>query len=191
MKINTVKTNLLTLLFIMSCAFTYAQTNHNLNLEFPADAKLSPRFQAAIANQKKQFDKLMGWNEEIKAYKPVFMLDMIDNSPEYNYLYIAEYWIGYNYQAMIPELIKRISNNSEIGLVETGDLVIPDRVVAGQMPYLGDANISEDDLFTVAGRANRLLTVITGENFGTVSMNTSPFELKKLQDKWIIWFNKL
>jgi hypothetical protein len=191
MKINTTKNNLFALLFIMSCAFNYAQTNHKLNLEFPADAKLSPRFQSAVDNQKKQFDKLMGWNAEVKAYKPVFMLDMIDNSPEYNYLYIAEYWIAYNYQAMIPELIKRITNNTEIGLVETGDLVIPDRVVAGQMPYLGDGNVSQDDLFTVAGRANRLLTVITGENFGTVSMNTSPFELKKLQDKWIIWFNKL
>lgn len=170
---------------------TYSQQNNKLSLKFPVAAKMSPQFKAAVEQQQKEFATLMGWNTEIKSYTPAFMLDKIDTSPEYNYLYIAEYWIGFNYQAMIPELIKRVTNDQEIGLVETGDLVIPDRVLSGQMQYYANGPVSEDDLFTVAGRANRLLTLITGENFGPVPMGASPMQLKALQGKWIDWFMKL
>lgn len=178
-------------LLILSCSVHAQGTNNRLQLKFPADAKMSPKFKSAIAKQKAAYEDLMGWNTEIKSYTPAYMLNMIDSSPEYNYLYIAEYWIAYNYEVMIPELIKRVSNNTEIGLVETGDLVIPDRVTSGQMPYLGDGNIAEDDLFVIAGRANRLLTIITGENFGTVPVNASPMQLKALQEKWVEWFKTL
>jgi len=192
MKIYLTRIKLIALVLLMSATASFAQgTNSRLQLKFPVNAKMSPKFKAAVEKQKAAYQKLMGWNAEIKTYTPAHMLGMIDNSPEYNYLYIAEYWIAFNYEAMIPELIKRVSNNTEIGLVETGDLVIPDRVVSGQMPYLGDSNVVEDDLFTVAGRANRLLTIITGENFGTVPVNASPIQLKALQDKWVEWFKTL
>lgn len=183
---------IITLFIVISATTSHAQgTNNKLQLKFPSNAKLSPQFIAAIEKQKAEFQNLMGWNAEIKTYTPAFMLDKIDNSPEYNYLYIAEYWIAFNYEAMIPELIKRVSNNSEVGLVESADLVIPERVISGQMRYMGDGNISEDDLFTIAGRANRLLTVITGENFGHVPVNASPMQLKALQEKWVEWFKTL
>lgn len=173
------------------CNLSAQGTNNKLNLKFPVNAKMSPQFKAAVERQQKQYEQLMGWNKEIKSFTPAYMLEKIDTSPDYNDLYIAEYWIAYNYQAMIPELIKRISNNTEIGLVESMDLVIPERVASGQMADYPNGQISEDDLFTVAGRANRLLKVITGEDFGDVSMKSSPFALKDLQNKWVEWFKTL
>jgi len=177
------------LLFIVS---SHAQgTNNRLQLKFPVNAKMSPQFKSAVEKQKVQFVNMMGWNTEIKANTTAFILDKIDNSPEYNYLYVAEYWIAYHYQEMIPELIKRVSNTTEVGLLESMDLVIPERVATGQMKSFGQGQVVEDDLFTVAGRANRLLKVITGEDFGNVQVNASPIQLKELQDKWVEWFRKL
>lgn len=192
MKPYSIVYKLLILFTIFSVSAIYAQgTNNKLNLKFPAKAKMSPRFKAAVERQQKQYEQLMGWNQEIKSFTPAYMLGKIDTSPDYNDLYIAEYWIAYNYEAMIPELIKRISNNTEIGLVESMDLVIPERVASGQMADYPNGQVSEDDLFTVAGRANRLLKVITGEDFGDVSMKSSSFALKDLQNKWVEWFKTL
>lgn len=192
MKSRLIKNSVIVLFMMFIAGASYAQgTNARLNLTFPANAKMSPKFKAAVEKQKKEFQKLMGWNTEIKSYTPAFMLDKIDNSPEYNHLYIAEYWIAFNYEVMIPELIKRVSNTTEVGLVESADLVIPERVMAGQMQFYENGPVSDDDIFTVAGRANRLLTLITGENFGTVSMNASPMQLKALQDRWVEWFKTL
>jgi hypothetical protein len=175
---------ILMVLFTIWVTTIYAQgTNNKLNLKFPANAAMSARFKAAVEKQKNEYNALMGWNTEIKTYTPVFMLDKIDTSPEYNYLYIAEYWIAFNYEAMIPELIKRISNNTEIGLVESMDLIIPERVAVGQMKNYPNGQISEDDLFTVAGRANRLLKIITGENFGNVSMKRVSFPVKEIAER--------
>lgn len=183
---------LIAVLIIASTTVINAQgTNSRLQLKFPANAKMSPQFKAAVENQRTQFEKLMGWNAEIKTHTPAFMLDKIDTSPEYNYLYVAEYWIAYHYEDMIPELIKRISNTTEVGLVESMDLIIPERVASGQMKDYGHGQIVQDDLFTIAGRSNRLLKVITGEDFGTVSVNASPIQLKALQDKWVKWFKTL
>jgi hypothetical protein len=69
--------------------------------------------------------------------------------------------------------------------------MIWDRILAGQMKTYGHGGVSRDDLFTVSGRANRLLTKITGEDFKHVSMYSTPEELKALQDKWIKWLTKI
>jgi hypothetical protein len=192
MKPHSFVYKLLIVFTVFSAGAINAQvTNNQLNLKFPVNAKMSPQFKAAVERQQKQYKQLMGWNKEIRNFTPAYMLEKIDTSPDYNDLYIAEYWIAYNYQAMIPELIKRVSNNTEIGLVESMDLVIPERVASGQMADYPNGQICEDDLFSVAGRANRLLKVITGEDFGDVSMKSSPFALKDLQNKWVEWFKTL
>jgi hypothetical protein len=119
------------------------------------------------------------------------MLDKIDNEKEYQYLFVAEYWIAFNYQEMIPELINRVTNKKEVGLINSADLIIDDRIKSGDLKFYGHGGVSFDDLFTVSGRANRLLTQITGEDFGHVSMYSTDKQLKELQDLWIAWLQKL
>jgi len=120
-----------------------------------------------------------------------FMLDKIDNDSNYHYIFLAEYWIAFHYQEIIPELIYRLTNKKEVGLVNSADLIIWERVQAKQMQFYGHGGISSDDLFTVAGRANRLLTEITGENFGHVSMYSTQEQLVTLQQAWIKWLKKM
>ncbi|KAF2080317.1 hypothetical protein [Flavobacterium sharifuzzamanii] len=181
--------NLLILIFISNISF--AQTNA-LNLKFPKDPKISQKFQNAIDEQKNQFNWLDESNKEkIKNYSMEFILDKINNNQEYGYLFDAEYWIAFNYEKIIPQLINRITNKKEVGLVSSADLIIFERIESGDLKSYGHGFIVNDDLFTIAGRANRLLTIITGENFGSVSMKSTPEDLNVLQKKWIDWLKNL
>ncbi|MFC4478005.1 hypothetical protein [Flavobacterium chungangensis] len=181
--------NLLILIFISNISF--AQTAV-LKLKFPKDPKISQKFQNAIDEQKNQFCWVYKNNkEEVQNYTTEFILDKIDNNREYGYLFEAEYWVGYNYEKIIPQLINRITNKKEVGLVNSADLMIFERIESGDLKAYGHGLIVNDDLFTIAGRANRLLTVVTGENFGSVSMKSTPKDLHILQEKWIVWLNEL
>lgn len=75
--------------------------------------------------------------------------------------------------------------------MNSADLIIWERIEAKQMKFYGHGGVSSDDLFTVAGRANRILTKITGENFGNVSMYSTPGQLATLQQRWIKWLKGL
>ena len=164
----------------------------SLNLKFPDNPKLSTNFQQAIENQTKEFNRLFSKDSAtIKKYSVEFILDNIDNSSNYHYLFIAEYWIAFHYSEIIPELIMRLRNKKEVGLTNSSDLIIWERIQVNQMKFYGSGGSSDDDLFTIAGRANRLLTIITGEKFGHVSMYSTNEELTTLQKKWIEWFNNL
>ena len=39
-----------------------------------------------------------------------FILNKIDNSKSYNYIYKAEYWSSVNYSVIVPKLIERLTN---------------------------------------------------------------------------------
>lgn len=161
-------------------------------LKFPENPKMFEKFQNAVEEHTKEFNRLFSKdNDEIKNYTVKFMLDKIDNEKEYKYIFAAEYWIAFNYKAMIPELIARITNKKEVGLVNSADLIIDERIQSGDLKFYGHGGVSFDDLFTVAGRANRLLTEITGEDFGHVSMYSTEKELLELQNSWIDWLKKL
>jgi len=127
----------------------------------------------------------------VKHYPTQFMIDKIDNDSDYNYLFQAEYWIAFHYKEIIPGLIYRVTNKQYVGLINTSDLIIWERIQSGQLKSFGHGGISNDDLFTVADRANRLLTIISGEDFGHVSMHSTREELINLQKKWIKWLGTL
>ncbi|HEY6505611.1 MAG TPA: hypothetical protein VIZ28_16665 [Chitinophagaceae bacterium] len=181
---------LLTLpIFILSAFSGQAQTD---SLKFPSNAKFPDKFQKAIKEQTKEYDRLFYRDSTTtKHYSGPFMLDKIDNDSNYHYIFLAEYWIAFHYQDIIPELINRVTNKKEFGLVNSADLIIWERVQAKQMQFYGHGRISNDDLFTIAGRANRLLTKITGETFGHVSMYSTQEQLVILQGKWINWLKGL
>jgi hypothetical protein len=102
----------------------------------------------------------------------------------------VESWVVFNYKTGIQELIKRITNNKEVGLVGSVNLIIDGRVESGDMP-LETGDVIFDDLFRVSGRANYLLKEITGEDFGSAGMYASEIELIKLQRKWIKWYSQI
>jgi hypothetical protein len=184
-------TRLFLTLLIISFSLSNGQAQTD-SLIFPSDAKLPDQFQKAIEEQTKEYDRLLYRdNPTVKNYSVQFMLDKIDNDSSYSYVFMAEYWIAFHYKEIIPELIKRVANKKEVGLVNSADLIISERIQSGQMQSYGHGAISYDDLFTVAGRANRLLTQITGEDFGHVSMYSTQKQLMMLQKKWITWLQNL
>nr|WP_288837626.1 hypothetical protein [uncultured Flavobacterium sp.] len=161
-------------------------------LKFPSSVKHSDKFQKAIERQEKEYNRLFyADSATTKHYSVHFMLERIDNDSDYYYIFIAEYWIAFHYKEIIPELIMRLTNKKEIGLVNYADLIIRERIQAKQMQSYGHGAVSDDDLFTIAGRANRLLTKITGEDFGHVSMYSTQEQLATLQQKWINWLKEI
>ena len=161
------------------------------DLRFPDRVILPDNFKKAIADQLAEFERLFHNDSTYRNYSTVFMLGKIDNDSNYNYLFLAEYWIAFHYNEIIPELIKRLTIKKEIGLINSADLIIWERIKNKQMEFYGHGGNCADDLFTIAGRANRLLTVITGEDFGNVSMYSTKEQLVELQRSWIKWLKTL
>ena len=163
------------------------------SLKFPNNPKLPAKFQNAIKEQAKEYDRLFYRDSAItKNYSSKFILDKIANDSNYlPHLFLAEYWIAFHYKEIIPDLINLVTNKKEVGLTNSADLIIWERIQNKQMEFYGHGGISYDDLFTVAGRANRLLTQITGEDFGRVSMYSTQEQLQSLQKKWIKWIKNL
>jgi hypothetical protein len=158
-------------------------------LVFSADT-LPPAMQHAIKEQAKLY-KLFADRAEAPVYTEAFMLGKIDTSSDYNYVATAEYWLVMHYEKMIPELIRRLTDKREVGLANTADLIIMERIQSGDLEFYGHGGVAYDDLFTVAGRANHLLKTITGEDFGSVSMYSTAEDLKKLQNRWVWWLMEL
>lgn len=173
-------------------ADNYAKNNlFNLN-KLQTPSSFPPKNLQRIQKAQKEFNEFFKErSKEIIKITPKFMLNKLDHSKEYHYLFVAEYWMAYHYQEMLIPLIKRITNKKEIGLKNTADLLIDERIQSGDLKFYGHGRGVQDDLFTIAGRVNYLLKKITGENFGRVSMYSTPKDLKKLQNRWTYWLLKI
>jgi hypothetical protein len=85
---------------------------------------------------------------------------------------------------LLAGLVAQLTNQSKSVLQGTGRLIIWERITSGEMLFEGKGYQVDDDLFTVAGRANWMLRNLTKKNFGYVRLRTSGDELTKLQQKW-------
>lgn len=83
------------------------------------------------------------------------------------------------------ELAKQITNTKETKLKGTSRLIIWERIVTGDILFEGKGLVMDNDLFTVAGRANQILQNLTGKDFGPVTINMTNGELEKLKIKWL------
>lgn len=179
------------LIFFLLLHLTMRGHSQSSDLKFPDRVILPDNFKEAIADRVSEFERLFHNDSTCKNYSTAFILDKIDTDSNYGYLFIAEYWIAFHYSEIIPELIKRLTIKKEIGLVNSADLIIIERVRNKQMQLYGHGGVCTNDLFTIAGRANQLLAVVTGENFGNVSMYSTKEQLEKLQRSWIKWLKAL
>jgi len=173
---------------VLSCK---SQSNVD-NLVFPKNIILPKEFSNQIKELREEFYRVFQKDTtKLKSYSKRIIFSNLDTKKDYLHTLEAEYWIAFNYQVGIPELIKRITNDKEIGLKNYMDLIIMERVENGDMTIDGHGKIILDDLFKISGRANYLLKDITGQNFGDVKMKSTEEELRELQKKWIEWLKDL
>ena len=85
----------------------------------------------------------------------------------------------------LKALANQLVNQTETKLKGTSRLIIWDRIITGDIIFEGKGVVFDNDIFTVAGRANQILQNLTDKNFGFVTINTSKKELKKLKNKWL------
>jgi hypothetical protein len=81
-------------------------------------------------------------------------------------------------------LVRQLTDKTTVKLQSTSRLIIWERIISGDILFEGKGMQIDDDLFSVAGRANFLLRNITGNNFGFVSIRSTAEELTTLQTKW-------
>src|SRR5690606_13355103 len=74
-------------------------------------------------------------------------------------------------------LTSQLNNQNVTKLQGTSRLIIWDRITSGDIIFEGKGLVIENDLFTVAGRANQILQNLTGKNFGYVLINSTKDDL--------------
>lgn len=175
-------------------ADNYGKT-HRLNLKalaFPVSAELPAMMVERLEEQSGDFKRLLvKKGAAAPTFTPEFMLDKIDNDPDYHFQFVAELCTGTHYNIMVPELVKRITDKKYVGLTNSADLIIWERIKSGDLKFYGHGGAVNNDLFTVAGRANHLLQRTTGMDFGTVSMHSTAADLQVLQNRWAYWLMNL
>jgi len=103
----------------------------------------------------------------------------------------AKSWCIKNYQQAFPYLIARLSDKRKIGLKNTADLIIWDRIGTGDLKFYGHGGCITEDVFTVAGRASWILNQLTGENFAEVHGNLSQQDAEEFKKLWTEYIDKL
>lgn len=87
----------------------------------------------------------------------------------------------------LASLAAQLIDPSERALKSTSRLIVWERIVTGEILFEGKGFQVEDDVFTVAGRANWMLRSLAEKNFGYVKPRPSPDLLHDLQGKWNRW----
>lgn len=171
---------------------TKEQSSLPKSWSFPNNPVLSPVMEGRLAESQEMFENYYVPRLKWQTEAPVaFMLRRIDKDPNYRSVEIIKYWSALHYEALIPELILRITYTEVVGLKNYQDIIIWDRVDNGDMVLTGPGADIGDDLFAVAGRANYLLKNLTGEDFGDLGMTTSAEERLLIRDQWVNWLLSL
>lgn len=139
------------------------------------------------------------WNARIslsyrQAYPTTFNLTqalaMIDTAKEFDHILMAKTWCVDHYAEAFPHLIQRLGFKQKIGLVNSADLIIADRLTTGDMEFYGHGGSVYEDLFTPAGRASYILNSITGELFAVVNGDLSVSEAVEYKRLWVEYVNE-
>jgi hypothetical protein len=159
------------------------------NLKVPSFAYLPKIMQEKVTMWQQHYNSW--YKDDLKDFTIAYTLKVIKSDKEYEHFYLLPERISMDYEALLPELIKLLTDPTEVGMEGYSGFMFcrglaptgPIGCVA--IPY------SDDDLFTVAGRANFLLKRLTWEDFGNVLPNPDKEWLKKLQNRWAYWLLQL
>lgn len=125
-----------------------------------------------------------------KSWSMEKIIQTLSTTTDWPQLYLAEV-SAQKYKKnkqFIHELISLTSDNRVIELHNTSRLIIWPRITSGEIFFEGPGAQLNDDIFHVAGRANWFLHELVDKNFGYVSVNATPEELRSLQQKWKRWY---
>jgi len=87
-------------------------------------------------------------------------------------------------KSFLRALVSQLSNRTTVKLANTSRLIVWDRITAGDIVFEGKGLQIDDDVFSVAGRANWVLTALHRKRLGTVGMATSEVFLRALAEAW-------
>jgi hypothetical protein len=111
-------------------------------------------------------------------------LEIVDSAKDMEWLWSAgQYFATHGLDQLAP-LLDRLAERREVGLVNTADLIIWSRIELGDLPFMGHGYNVKDDLFTVAGRANWILSESTCRVMGYVVLTTRTPRLRLLRSLW-------
>jgi len=89
--------------------------------------------------------------------------------------------------SIVDQLIEQLENGTITRLTLTSRLIIWERILLGDILFEGKGLQLDNDVFSVAGRANWMLRNITGKNFGLIKPNSTAADLAALRSKWLQW----
>jgi len=142
------------------------------------------------------FKKPIAWIEAEKEYRFYSSMDtlgfslnkvlaLLDSAKNFWDLCAAKTWCFAHPYEVFPHLICRLSNKTKVGLTNTADLIIWDRIQTGELKFYGHGGGMQEDIFTVAGRASWILNWMTGEDFASVGIEMTPNLAIKYQADWV------
>ena len=85
---------------------------------------------------------------------------------------------------LLDGLISQLTNSQETKLTGTKHLIIWDRIVRGDILFVGRGMQIDDDIFSVAGRANWILRTVFKKRYGTVRPGSTDKNRSALQIQW-------
>lgn len=118
------------------------------------------------------------------------VFDILDSDSVFWNLCAAKTWCFVHPTEAFPGLIASLTNKTKIGLVNTADLIIWDRIRTGELKFYGHGGGMQEDIFTVAGRASWILNWMTGEEFAIVGITMTPDMARKYQEDWVKYIEK-
>ena len=142
------------------------------------------------------FKKPIAWIDAEKEYRFYSSMDtlgfslnkvlaVLDSAKNFWDLCAAKTWCFAHPYDVFPHLICRLSNKTKVGLTNTADLIIWDRIQTGELKFYGHGGGMQEDIFTVAGRASWILNWMTGEDFASVGIELTPNMAIKYQADWV------
>jgi hypothetical protein len=164
-------------------ADTFSYFNHQDSLR--ASYSLPPSFKKPSAWIEEQHEYRFYNSNDTLGFSLDSVLEIIDSEQEFWRLCAAKTWCFAHPYEVFPHLICRLSNKAKIGLVNTADLIIWDRIRSGELKFYGHGGGMQEDIFTVAGRASWILNWMTGENFASVGIELTPALARENQAAWV------
>lgn len=164
-------------------ADTFSYFNHQDSLR--ASYSLPPSFKKPSAWIEEQHEYRFYSSNDTLGFSLDSVFQIIDSEKEFWRLCAAKTWCFAHPYEVFPHLICRLSNKTKIGLVNTADLIIWDRIRSGELKFYGHGGGMQEDIFTIAGRASWILNWMTGENFASVGIELTPALARENQAAWV------